>query len=314
MKKLTGIILKVFVSIFFIFLVFKKVNFFELTGIFKNVSIFTLIWMLTLNYLITFFVALRWYSVLDEFRREITFSNIWKLSVIGMFFNVLLPTGTGGDAVKILYITRNHHQKLKAATSVVFDRFIGSSTIVAMAIISLLSYEKNLPAKLKIMFASLLVLLLFVWLLIMWDRPAAVIGGIFPVKLRQKFVAFYNHLREYGINSRILTRSICASIAVQILSIYVQYLAASVVYQSDGMPVPFPLFFVFIPIIWLSAIVPSLGGLGIREYSYLFFFQPYLGKDAAIAMSIINLMLILSQALLGGLVFLFFRQGHRDSR
>ncbi|MCM8821499.1 MAG: flippase-like domain-containing protein [Candidatus Omnitrophica bacterium] len=312
MKRISGIALKSCVSIFFIFLVLRKINFFELGGIFKNVSIPALIWMFTVNYAITFFIALRWYFILDEFKEKISFFNVWKLSLIGLYFNILLPTGTGGDAVKILYITRNHQEKLRLGTSVIFDRFIGSSTIIAMAIISLLSYEKNLPAKLKITLALLLIVVLSIWLLIFWDRLAVLTGRIFPYRLRQKLKIFYNHLRDYGINSRVLINAICTSIFVQILSIYVQYLAAELVSPVSGTSIPFQLFFIFIPIIWLSSIVPSLGGLGIREYGYLFFFNPYLGKDAAIAMSLINLMLILAQAIAGGLIFLFFRPDRQN--
>ncbi|MCM8788772.1 MAG: flippase-like domain-containing protein [Candidatus Omnitrophica bacterium] len=314
MKKIYGVILKSAVSIFFIFLVLRKINFYELAGIFRNVSMPVLVWMFAVNYAITLWMALRWYFILDEFKGKISFLNIWKLSLIGLYFNVLLPTGTGGDAVKILYITRNHEEKLKLGTSVIFDRFVGSSTIMAMAIISLISYERNLPLKLKITLVALLIVVLLIWLLIFWDRLAIFTGGIFPYRLRQKLKVFYNYLRSYGINRRILINAICTSIFVQILSIYVQYLAASLVSPtSTGASIPFLLFFVFIPIIWLSAIVPSLGGLGIREYGYLFFFSPYLGKDAAIAMSLINLMLILAQAIGGGLIFLFFRPDRQNS-
>jgi hypothetical protein len=148
---------------------------------------------------------------------------------------------------------------------------------------------------------------LFIWLLILSDKLAVFTGKIFPGKIRQKLKIFYTHLRNYGINGKILTGSIFTSIFVQLLSIYVQYLCSILVSQSSFSPVPFHLFFVFIPMIWLSSMIPSLGGLGIREYGYLFFFHSYLGKDAAVALSIINLLLIFSQAFLGGLIFLFFR-------
>ncbi|MCX7705028.1 MAG: flippase-like domain-containing protein [bacterium] len=307
------ITVKTSISLFFIVLVMQKIDFSQLSFIMKNISVCILLWMLLINYLITFFIALRWYFILDDFKKEISFLYVWKLSLIGLYFNVLLPTGTGGDAVKILYITRGRKEKLKLGTSVLFDRFIGSSTIVVMAIISLLSYEKNLPAKLKIVLLSLLILVLFIWLLILWDKLAILVGKIFPAKLRQKLKAFYSHLRNYGIKRRVLIKAIFASVTVQILSIYIQYFAATFVSLKGYSPVPFPLFFVFIPIIWLSAIVPSIGGLGIREYGYLFFFQSYMGKDSALAMALINLMLILTQALLGALIFLFFRQSHQSS-
>jgi len=307
MKRFLSIFLKTVISVIFIFLVIRKVDISAMATILKHVNIYSLLWILFLNYTITFFMALRWYYILYEFREKLSFFNVWKLSLVGLFFNVLLPTGAGGDAVKILYITKGENEKLKLGTSVIFDRFIGSSTIVLMAIISLLTYQRNLPGKLKITLVFLLILVLFIWLLILSDKLAVFTGKIFPGKIRQKLKIFYTHLRNYGINGKILTGSIFTSIFVQLLSIYVQYLCSILVSQSSFSPVPFHLFFVFIPMIWLSSMIPSLGGLGIREYGYLFFFHSYLGKDAAVALSIINLLLIFSQAFLGGLIFLFFR-------
>lgn len=314
MKKISGIILKTVVSLFFIYLVTRAIDFSKTFEILKNVDLTFLFFILILNYIVTFFIGLRWYYILQMFNEKLSFLGVWKLSLIGLCFNIILPTGTGGDAVKILYITKNQKEKLKAATSVVFDRFIGSSTIVLMAIISLLSYEKNLPVKLKIVLSSLLILVLLIWLVILWEKLAIFIARIFPYKIRQKLKAFYNHLRFYSINTKMLTKAVLASFAVQILSVYIQYLCAMLVSPTGNSPVPFFLFFVFIPIIWLSAIVPSLGGLGIREYGYLFFFKSYTGENAAIALAILNLFLIFSQAVLGGLIFLFFHLFRQENR
>ncbi|MCM8825420.1 MAG: flippase-like domain-containing protein, partial [Candidatus Omnitrophica bacterium] len=247
MKKISTIVIKSCVSIFFIFLVLRKVDFSQLAGILKNVSAPFLIWIFGLNYAITFFMALRWYFIVSDFKQKISFLDIWKLSLIGLYFNVLLPTGTGGDAVKIIYITRNQQEKLRLGTSVIFDRLIGSSTIVAMAIISLLSYERDLPARLTFSIALLLIFILLIWLLIFWNRLAIFTGRIFPHRIRQKLKAFYNHLRNYGINSRILFNAVSASIIVQILAIYVQYLAANLVSPGAGVSLPFQIFFIFIP-------------------------------------------------------------------
>ena len=53
--------------------------------------------------------------------------------------------------------------------------------------------------------------------------------------------------------------------------------------------------------------IPSLGGLGVREFSYLYFFAAYIGRENAIALSLINLSLIMIQSLTGGIVFLLHR-------
>ncbi|HOC02406.1 MAG TPA: lysylphosphatidylglycerol synthase transmembrane domain-containing protein [Candidatus Ratteibacteria bacterium] len=312
MKRYLSTFFKAVVSIFFVYLVARNVDVSAIGSIFKNVSIPFLLWILFMEFLVTVLIAFRWYLILYDFKEKWSFFEIWKLSLIGLYFNILLPTGSGGDAVKIIYLTRNQQERLKLGTSVVFDRFIGSSTIVFMAILGIFFYSRYLPEKLKITITGLLVLVLVVWVIILSDRFASFIGSLFPSIIRDKLRAFYNHLRDYGINFPILLKVIIASMIVQILSVYVQYLSAILVSQTK-MTMPFPLFFVFIPIIWLSAAVPSLGGLGIREYGYLFFFGPYLGKDTAIALSLINLLLIFFQAFLGAIAFLFFRSKHQVS-
>ncbi|HOK79473.1 MAG TPA: lysylphosphatidylglycerol synthase transmembrane domain-containing protein [bacterium] len=314
MKRLVSIFIKVFVSGFFIFLITKKIDIPQMIEILQNVDVPFFIVIILINYVVTFFMALRWYFILDEFRKKMPFAKVWQLSLIGMYFNIILPTGAGGDAVKIFYITRNQEEKLKLGTSVIFDRFIGSSSIIFMAILSLLYYQGHLPQKLKITLVFLFILALSVWLLIVWDKLAILTGKLFPRRIREKLRAFYNHLRDYGINRRVFTNAFLASMAVQVISIYVQYLCVILISHADKAFVPFPLFFIFIPIIWLSAMIPSLGGLGIREYGYLFFFKPFIGQEAAIAMALINLFLIFSQAFLGGLIFLFLRQGLRDRK
>ncbi|HPP67108.1 MAG TPA: lysylphosphatidylglycerol synthase transmembrane domain-containing protein [bacterium] len=307
MKRLWTLLLKTVVSVSFVYIIVKKIDISAMALILKNVSIPALLLILLISFLVTIFIALRWYFILDDFKEKWSFFEIWRLSLIGFYFNVILPTGAGGDAVKIIYLTRNQQERLKLGTSVIFDRFIGFSTIIFMAIGSLLFYHGHLPPKLKISITGLFILVLMIWVLILNDRFTFFMGKFFPsMVIRQKLKAFYIHLRDYGINVKIIINAIIVSIIVQFLSIYAQYLSAMLVCQNE-INIPFPVFFVFIPIIWLSSMIPSLGGLGIREYGYLFFFQSYLGKDMAIAFSLINLLLIFFQAFLGAVVFLFFR-------
>ena len=137
MKRYLSTFFKAVVSIFFVYLVARNVDVSAIGSIFKNVSIPFLLWILFMEFLVTVLIAFRWYLILYDFKEKWSFFEIWKLSLIGLYFNILLPTGSGGDAVKIIYLTRNQQERLKLGTSVVFDRFIGSSTIVFMAILGI---------------------------------------------------------------------------------------------------------------------------------------------------------------------------------
>ncbi|MCK9267038.1 hypothetical protein M0P98_09280, partial [bacterium] len=72
------------------------------------------------------------------------------------------------------------------------------------------------------------------------------------------------------------------------------------------------IFFTYIPLIWTSTMIPSLGGLGVREFTYVYFFSNYLGKENSGALSILILLGILIQSIIGGIILLFLRAPQKN--
>ncbi|MCM8803843.1 MAG: flippase-like domain-containing protein, partial [Candidatus Omnitrophica bacterium] len=94
--------LRVFVSIFFIYLILRKINFKEIFEVIKNVDLFFLLSAYILILLINIPLALRFKYILEiYFKKPISNLFIFKLTMIGQFFNNFLPTSAGGDLVKI---------------------------------------------------------------------------------------------------------------------------------------------------------------------------------------------------------------------
>jgi len=96
--------------------------------------------------------------------------------------------------------------------------------------------------------------------------------------------------------------SIISSFFLQCISILINFIVASGIMRNFSIPIS--VFFVYIPLIWLSTIIPSIGGLGVREFSYVFFFKSYMGKENAFALSLIFLLSIFIQAIIGSIIFL----------
>ena len=67
-------------------------------------------------------IAIRWYYLLHFINATAPFFHLLDFVFIGSFASNFLPTTIGGDAVKIVGITREHPQRAVAAASVIADR------------------------------------------------------------------------------------------------------------------------------------------------------------------------------------------------
>lgn len=70
---------------------------------------------------------IRWFLLLRMAGLEVSPVRTFRLHMIGIFFNGLIPGGTGGDLVKGFYLFKDHApgRRALALTSMAMDRFLG---------------------------------------------------------------------------------------------------------------------------------------------------------------------------------------------
>ncbi|MCL5674462.1 MAG: flippase-like domain-containing protein [Candidatus Omnitrophica bacterium] len=308
-KNLLNIFIKIFISGLFLFIVFREINIHLLLNVLKHSSKPIIVFMFLLNVLLTFLLASRWHAILKVFDKKSGYPYVWKLTMLGLFFNLFLPTGSGGDIARIYYLVKKKEEKLKLGISVFFDRFIGSCSVITMGVIAAVFFRKHIPAQAVSAIIIIFIILLLGWLIIIWNELAKILGRYIPFKIRDKIITFYYYLRNYGMKWKNVLWAILISFLVQGLSIVMQYfIVKAIVPHSVFMHISMNLFFIFVPLIWTLQIIPSIGGLGVREFSYFFFFTPYIGKEHAIALDVIVFFLTITQSLLGGIVFLIHKE------
>jgi glycosyltransferase 2 family protein len=80
---------------------------------------------------------LRWFLLINLSGLKAPASRIFSLGMIGVFFNSLIPGGTGGDLIKGYYLYREHADKDKALalTSIAMDRLVGLYALLCVAMI-----------------------------------------------------------------------------------------------------------------------------------------------------------------------------------
>jgi glycosyltransferase 2 family protein len=312
MKKNLQMLLKILISFTFLFLVFRKIDASALIETIRGCYLPLAVVAVIITVLLSFLLALRWLILLKEQTESNKFRylNLWKLTMVGILFNNFLPTGAGGDIAKVFFLVKGEEKKLLIGSSVLVDRFIGALTVITMgAIATLFTSQVNIQTRWLIygLLTFLLVLLLFFAKRRVASVPYSLIKKILPDHLRANLENTYGVFNKYLSSGKSFLQAMGVSFLLQSISIFSNYLISlSLLWKQESTP-DIGLFYTYIPLIWTATLIPSLGGLGIREFTYVYFFSAYMGEEKAFALSILFLLTILVQSIIGVVILLFLR-------
>lgn len=255
--------------------------------------------------------AYRWGSLVWALGVKVSWWRLVGLNFVGAFFGLFLPTGVGGDAVKMYELTRDEAKAAAAISSVLVDRFLGLFVLFAMALLALVSSYELVPPEVRIIIAVLFVTSLTGAALLLqrkwieaWGRRLGLgrLLGRFKI-LRE----LYDSIHLYG--ARALLRATAASVVWNLILILGYYLLGLAV----GIELPLGIYFLLVPIISALLIIPSIGGLGIREGATVFLFsQMGMDESQALALALAYDLTLVIIALVGAVLYIL--QGMRGSR
>ncbi|HZJ14744.1 MAG TPA: lysylphosphatidylglycerol synthase transmembrane domain-containing protein [Chthoniobacteraceae bacterium] len=261
--------------------------------------------------------AIRWQILLRVQGVILSWSRVFALVMIGLFFNFLIPGGTGGDVVKIFYLLKETPgQRTAAVLSVLVDRIIGLVGLIALAAF--------LTVRNWSWLISTAETAQYVWMVFL-ILGASVAGLAFsfvvtgfdlvhrlPAKMpgRDKIAELALAYNLYGRAWRPSLAAFMLSIVVHLGSILTFFYAAKA-YASPEIRIPTAAeFFAVTPIVNTLVSLPiSLGGVGVREG----LFQVFLGnlcdvsEAVAVVISSTGYVLMLLWGLIGAAIYLFYR-------
>jgi glycosyltransferase 2 family protein len=129
---------KVSLSIAAITYVLKKVNFDDIVSIIKSAGILYMIFAFLFFVISKLISADRTLMILRQYKVPISIWDNLKLYWTGMFYNIFLPGGIGGDIYKTIEINRLHRNGIKiSAGSVLMDRIAGVTALIFLALLCL---------------------------------------------------------------------------------------------------------------------------------------------------------------------------------
>jgi uncharacterized membrane protein YbhN (UPF0104 family) len=167
MKKWMLTILKIIVAMVAMYFAFRNIKWEELKTIQWNISIF---WLLPA---IIFYNASQFISAyrLLQFNKLLDSSLAYHLNLqlyyIGMFYNLFLPGGVGGDFYKVMVLKKRGATLLQATKATLVDRVTGLLVLLSIMTVLANFVGINLPHKILRITAIAIIPALFVyWLII----------------------------------------------------------------------------------------------------------------------------------------------------
>lgn len=253
--------------------------------------------------------AVRWKVLLDALQIKVPLRLLSYWYFVGAFFNTLLPTGFGGDVVKTLALAQYSRRASSAAGTVILDRFLGIVVLLAMGVAAIPFSRADIhPLVSWFLIAVFVAAVGGFWLLrqkpwMRWGHRLLV--RWLPQRLRQRWQEmdslrhFYHALQGY--NARTLARALLVSLLFNCLWVLINMVAG----WALGIRAGLADYLVFVPLVSLALLLPSFGGIGVRELSYVgLFTQIGTPRESAFALSIVIYAATVFSGLLGGVLYL----------
>jgi uncharacterized protein (TIRG00374 family) len=253
--------------------------------------------------------AYRWQVLLQIQKLEASLSRLTSLYFIGAFFNSVLPTGFGGDVVRMYELSKESEQGTESVSTVLVDRMCGFVVLFIMASLALPFSYRLIPPLIGAVIVGITgATLIGVWMALS-DRVWTWLSAIPLVKRLiglPKVQQFRFSLAAY--RTRAIWAALLASLAFNVLLMVFNYLIA----LGLGIRISPWYFLVFVPIISFLLTLPvSLSGLGVREGGYVLLFgQAGVPSSLAFALSLCVYATAVTIGLIGGLLYAL--QGYRQ--
>jgi uncharacterized membrane protein YbhN (UPF0104 family) len=276
LNKYLKFFLKLSITVAALYFVFARIDVSEVWALYRDIRLF---WVIPA----VLFIASKVFSAfrLNRYFRcidiHLTEGINLRLYLLGMFYNLFLPGGIGGDGYKIYLLNRKEKIKIKDLIfSILLDRVSGSFAILLLIIFLLYFVHVNLSFDYQY----------FLWLLI----PFSI--SIYYTIIRKFFKQF----------SPVFLVTNMQSLAVQIL----QALSALCILWSlghSGHVMSYLLLFLISSIV--AGLPVTIGGVGAREMTFLLG-AGVLGLDAGLSVAVsLTFYLVTAAVSLSGAYFTF---------
>lgn len=240
LRNLLKLFLKIGFTAILLYLVLKKINLEEVKNIFqKSNPAFIFLAFITF-FLSQIISSWRLLNFLKNIGLKISFRFNFKLYLLGMFYNIFLPGGIGGDGYKIYLLHKKFLLPVKKIFSALFfDRLSGLWAVGPLAVSLLFIVPQRIFN-------------------VEWTIIIFITGTLIYYFIIQKYFKLFS--RHFIMNH-------LKALAVQILQVIsVAFILLAINFSGNFSPY----LFIFLVSSIVSIIPFTIGGLGAREYVMIY--------------------------------------------
>lgn len=247
--------LKIILSIAALLLVFNKIDFQEVIIIIKDSN-----WILLIPAFISFILSkliasYRLNKYFENISVSISNTNNIKLYWLGMFYNLFLPGGIGGDGYKIYILNKKFKASIKTIfQAVILDRISGLSALISLALLLSIFIPVNK------------------WIILICFLSIPIIIITHKIIIKQFFRLFIHSFNQTSVLSILVQVSQLITVIFIILALRI----------NNHLEI---YLFIFLLSSVVATIPFTIGGVGARELTFLYM-ASWLNLDYEPAISI----------------------------
>lgn len=218
-----------------------------------------------------YLISIRLKLLLESQKIRVNAFYLFKINLIGLFYNIFIPGGISGDVAKSYYLLKfrtKHISKTPIFLSLVMDRLIGLHALIFLGLItsllSLLIVNEDVTSFIHMSIAIFLSINL-VFVLFFNKKLFSFLYKLF-VKPKSKFaLKLFNAAETFANNKTVYIKSFFISLITQFLSVLILIL----IIQSLDISVNAVYTFLSSVYTFIVNIIPiSPGGLGVGEVAF----------------------------------------------
>lgn len=298
-RSYVGLVVRLLVTAGLFTLIFRSIEVNELLASYRDIVPRLLMLGIIFQLLSTTLASYRWYLVMQPLGYSQGFGFYLRSYFKGSFFNQGLPTSIGGDAVRVLDVSRLGERKRDAFIGVFIDRVLGLIGLLVLNLVVNLFNPELLPRGLFLTINLLIALGLLGFVVLYLLRHGRFLSRW---RLTRFFLKISEHLSMVLASPRQAAVQLLLSVAVHFLSL----LAIFLIGRSVELDFSLTTYLVLVPPVILLTLIPlSLAGWGIREGAMIGLFT-LLGADkvTVLSMSILYGIVLIVASLPGLMVYM----------
>ncbi|MBF0384938.1 MAG: flippase-like domain-containing protein [Candidatus Omnitrophica bacterium] len=304
-KDVFSLLGRIAVSAAILYFVLSKIDMQKTKEVLSSCDVVFIFYAFLSFILCNLFLLLRWIIFIRALELKAKMLDVFRFFFAGLFGNLFLPTAIGGDIIKILGLCRNNEEKAKVVASVLLDRLSGYIAIVIVPLVSLAFISDKTHIVEVVFIASFLAAALLLFFTVLFSKRVY----SFFCQVFNKFPRIKNAMMNLQYNISLLggrkiegLKAIGLSCLCQVIYAFTFVFLAKALHQEINLIY----FFVFIPLLCVASVIPSIGGLGPREWGAAKLFEKIgIINEVAISMSLINFLFMIIVGLAGGLIYVF---------